>query len=101
MISESFFPLGSWLQPTPAAWDGFARLARSGSGVIALFRNKSQAADAQLQLPQLPDRRYKLHSVITGRDLGTFQKSDWQRGIRIPFPDASPVEILEVTATPE
>ena len=22
-ISESFFPLGSWLQPTPAAWDGF------------------------------------------------------------------------------
>ena len=43
-ISESFFPLGSWLQPTPSAWDGFARLAQSGDGVIAVFRNKSNAA---------------------------------------------------------
>ncbi len=43
-ISESFFPLGSWLQPSPAAWDGYARLARSGNGMIAVFRNKSQEA---------------------------------------------------------
>ena len=29
-INESFFPLGNWRQPTSAAWDGFARLSRSG-----------------------------------------------------------------------
>jgi alpha-galactosidase len=98
MISESFFPLGSWLQTTPAAWDGFARLARNGSGIISLFRNQSQAADAFLKLQQLPDRHYKLHSVITGRDIGVFSKTDLQRGIRIPFADASRVEILEVTS---
>ena len=29
-ITDSFFPLGSWRQPRADAWDGFARLARSG-----------------------------------------------------------------------
>src|SRR5271170_1049259 len=45
-INESFFPLGSWLQPSPASWDGFARLARSGNGVIVVFRNKSNVSAA-------------------------------------------------------
>jgi alpha-galactosidase len=96
-ISESFFPLGSWLQTTPSAWDGFARLARTGSGVIALFRNKSESTEALVQLPQLPEARYKLRSVITGRDLGAVSKSDWQRGVPIRFLENNPVEVLEVT----
>jgi alpha-galactosidase len=95
-MSESFFPLGSWLQTTPAAWDGFARIARTGSGIIALFRNKSAAPEAILRLPQLPEGRYRLRSVVTGRDLGTFSKSDWQHGVPIRFPDIAPVELLEV-----
>jgi alpha-galactosidase len=96
-ISESFFPLGSWLQTTSSAWDGFARLARTGSGVIALFRNKCESPEAVVQLPLLPAGRYKLHSVITGKDLGTFSKSDWQHGVPIRFPDITPIEILELT----
>jgi len=95
-ISESFFPLGSWVQPTPAAWDGFARFARSGHGVVALFRNKSDAAQALVQIPVLPAGKYRLHSVISGRDLGVFTESDWKRGIKIQFQKREPVEILEV-----
>jgi alpha-galactosidase len=74
-ISESFFPLGSWQQTTPAAWDGFARLARTGSGIICLFRNESESAEA----------------------LGARTKSDWRSGVRISIPDPAKVEILEIT----
>ncbi|HEY1581063.1 MAG TPA: alpha-galactosidase [Terracidiphilus sp.] len=96
-ISESFFPLGSWQQTTPSAWDGFARLARTGSGIICLFRNKSESADVSIRLPQLPDAHYKLRSVITGNDLGAHTQSDWRTGIRISFPEHTPVEIIEIT----
>lgn len=96
-ISDSFLPLGSWLETTPAAWDGFARLARSGSGVIALFRNKSESPEAMVQLPLMPEGSYKLRSVISGSDTGTVSKSDWQHGVPIRFSDSLPVEILEVT----
>jgi alpha-galactosidase len=97
-ISESFFPLGSWLQTTAAAWDGFARLEHSGNGVIALFRNKSKATEAMVQLPLMPAGKYKLRSVITGKDLGVFGKAEWTRGIAVKFPDSEPVEVLEVTS---
>lgn len=95
-ISESFFPLGSWRQTTPAAWDGFARLARSGSGVIALFRNESNAAAAHLELPLLPAGRYRLHSVFSGKDLGTFTNADLARGVPVPFAEAASAEVLEL-----
>jgi len=97
-ISESFFPLGSWLQPSPAAWDGFARLAHSGNGVIAVFRNKSHETAATVQLPLMPTGNYRLRSVITGKDLGVFGNSDWTRGVAIAFPESSPVEVIEVSA---
>ncbi|MDR3735782.1 MAG: alpha-galactosidase [Acidobacteriaceae bacterium] len=97
-ISESFFPLGSWQQTTPAAWDGYARLAHSGDGMVALFRNKCKEAIALVQLPLMPAGRYTLSSVITGRKLGDFEKSDWVRGIPIMFGNEQTVEVLEVTA---
>lgn len=95
-ISESFFPLGSWLQPAPAAWDGFARLARNGRGAIAVFRNKSQAEFATVRLPLMPAGKYKLHSVFTGKDLGVFGNSDWISGVRVGFSDSESVDVLEV-----
>jgi alpha-galactosidase len=98
-ISESFFPLGSWMQTTPAAWDGFARIARSGSGVIALFRNKSHEAEALVKLPLLPGGSYRLRSVISGKDIGVFTNADWMSGIPVKFRDAAIVEVLEVTST--
>jgi len=95
-ISESFFPLGSWLQTTPSAWDGFARLARTGDGVIALFRNKSNAAEALVKLPLIPAGRYSLRSIITGKDLGKVETADFARGIAIDLRDSGPVEVIVV-----
>jgi len=97
-ITESFFPLGSWLQPAPAAWDGFARLAKSGNGVVALFRNKAKQDTATVQLPLMPAGRFEVRSVLTGKDLGVFAHADWVRGVPVRFPDATPVDVLEVSA---
>jgi alpha-galactosidase len=93
-LSESFFPLGSWRQTSATAWDGFARLAKTGEGVIALFRNKSAAPEAHVELTLIPDGRYRVRSVITGKDLGTFDRAAWKAGIPVAFPGQ--IELLEV-----
>lgn len=93
-LSDSFFPLGSWRQTSPAAWDGYSRLAHSGEGVVVLFRNKSNASHAQVQLPLIPEGRYRVHSVMTGNDLGTFDRAAWSTGLRIQF--GGKVELLEL-----
>jgi alpha-galactosidase len=93
-ISESFFPLGSWRQTAASKWDGFARLAHSGEGVIVLFRNKSEAASATVQIEVMAPGRFRLHSVMSGKDIGKFSQEDFARGIPIPL--VEPVEILEV-----
>ena len=40
--------------------------------------------------------RFRLHSVMSGKDIGKFSQEDFARGIPIPLADA--VEILEVRA---
>ena len=96
-ISESFFPLGNWMQPSAAKWDGFARLAHSGNGVIAVFRNKSSDASALVQLPLIPAGKFRVRSVISGKDLGVFSQVDWKRGVEVEFAGSEAVEILEVS----
>jgi alpha-galactosidase len=93
-ISESFFPLGSWRQTAANKWDGFARLALTGEGIIVLFRNKSEAANATVQIDVMAPGRFNLHSVMTGNDVGKFSHTDFARGIPVPF--HGQVEILEV-----
>lgn len=95
-INESFFPLGRWNQPSASAWDGFARLSREGAGVIALFKNKSQAKSATVTLPLLPAGRFKIHSVITGKDIGVVESDEIARGVAIRFPEGKAVEIVEI-----
>jgi alpha-galactosidase len=95
-ISESFFPLGSWLQPTPSAWDGFARLDRSGKGMIAIFRNKSRDAAALVRLPLIPAGRYGLRSIMMGKDIGVFSAAKWAGGVPIEFSADESVDVLEV-----
>ena len=97
-LSESFFPLSSWQQTTPAAWDGFARLARNGSGVIALFRNESNAADAAVRLPLIPPGTYRLRSVVSRKELGVHSNSDWAQGVPVAFANGASVEVLEILA---
>jgi alpha-galactosidase len=98
-ISESFFPLGSWRQTASDRWDGFARIARNGNGVIALFRNHSAAQSALVELPTMPPGSYRLRSMITGAELGSFAQADWAKGIAVVFSPASSVEVLEVSSS--
>lgn len=97
-IGESFFPLGNWLQPSTDKWDGFARLSRSGSGVVVLFPNHTSATTARIELPLLPAGRIRVRSITSGKDLGVFGKADWLRGIDIAFGSDQPAQILELTA---
>ncbi|HEY0307434.1 MAG TPA: alpha-galactosidase [Acidobacteriaceae bacterium] len=66
-LNESFFPLGSWRQPRSNAWDGFARFAHTGEGIIVLFRNSSNKARATIQIPGFPGGDFIVSSWITGR----------------------------------
>ena len=96
-ISQSFFPLGSWQQTSSDTWDGFARMAHSGDGVIAVFRNHSALKSALVQVPLMPSGTYKVRSVMTGADLGTFSQREWSKGVQVQFPSAASVEVLEVS----
>jgi alpha-galactosidase len=96
-INESFFPLGNWRQPSSASWDGFARLSHSGNGVIAIFRNKSDAS-VVIRLPLIPEGKFAVHSVVSDKNLGVLTKEDWIRGVPVPFAGSQTVEILEVRA---
>ena len=96
-ISESFFPLGSWLQPSPAKWDGFARLDHQGQGVLVLFRNSSIARYAFVQLPLIPEGNFRVRSVMNGKDLGVFSREKWTHGIRFDFPASEVVQIVEIS----
>jgi alpha-galactosidase len=98
-VNESFFPLGNWRQPSAADWDGFARFSQAGAGVIALFKNKSQARSAIVTLPLLPPGKFRLRSIITGQDIGLFSSAQMARGIVIPFSREKTVEIVEVNAS--
>jgi len=99
-IDESFFPLGSWRQPVSTEWDGFARLSRSGSGVIAIFRNKSGVPGVSIQLSLMPPGAFHVHSVITDKNLGDFTLDKWTQGIPVSFADGQTVEVLEVRSLP-
>ena len=93
---ESFWPLGEWRQPSPVAWDGFARLSRQGEGLIALFKNDSGLKIVQLKLPAHPDGEFRFKSVITDRPAGSYSGSDLRGGINVALPENSKVEILEI-----
>ena len=67
-LQESFFPLGSWRQPKVNAWDGFARFAKTGEGMIVIFRNESADSSTRVAIPGFPD--------------GAFSVTDWQSGAR-------------------
>ncbi len=96
-LSESFFPLGNWRQPTSTAWDGFARMEHTGKGVVALFRNHSAETSAKVELPLMPEGTFRARSVVTHQDLGVFTQTEWAHGVEIHFPKNEPVEILELS----
>ncbi|MBV8865226.1 MAG: alpha-galactosidase [Acidobacteriaceae bacterium] len=99
-LNDSFFPLGSWMQPNAAAWDGFARLSRHSDGMIVLFRNQSNAEDAEIRLPVATGVAYGVKSVMTNRSLGTITSDELMRGWKVKLPAPHRIEIIELDRGP-
>jgi alpha-galactosidase len=99
-LSEGFFQLGDWRQPTSEGWDGFARLSKKGEGIITIFVNDSNIASANVKLPLIPKGMYRLRSVITQNDLGTVSDADWAKGVEVFFAASTKVDILELRRIP-
>jgi hypothetical protein len=68
--------------------------------MIALFRNDSGVDAATVKLPLLPQGRYRLHSAMTERDLGTFSQQDFATGVKVSFGADQRVEMIEIQRIP-
>jgi alpha-galactosidase len=94
-ITDSFFPLGNWRQPRADAWDGFARLARSGEGLIVLFRNDSHAGAAEVTIPGIPDGTFQITSW-SGEPPLTIQGRQLRQSMTVPFRGEDTVTVIEI-----
>ncbi len=95
-LSDSFFPLGSWIQPNSASWDGFARLSRESDGIVVLFKNQSGADTVDIRLPAIPGVAYRAKSIMTDKDLGKVSADDFNRGWKVILPAEHAVEVIEL-----
>ncbi len=96
-IAEGFFPLGAWLQPGAASWDGFARLSHNGEGLITIFRNGSGVEKVPVQIPAFPDGAFRLHAVMTDMPALEVRGSQLRGGISLAVASQHPVEVFEVS----
>ncbi len=96
-ITEGFFPLGSWLQPGAAAWDGFARLSRNGEGLIAIFRNQSGVRKVLVQIPAFCDGEFRLNATMTDMPAVKATGRELRSGIELALPAEHPVEVFEIS----
>ena len=95
-LSEGFFPLGNWRQPGGASWDGYARLSRTGEGMIGLFKNESRTDRLLVKLPAFPDGSFHVRSAMTGREIGALTGESFRQGVEIQVPGRQRVEALEI-----
>jgi hypothetical protein len=94
-MTDSFFPLGSWQQARVDRWDGFARLARSGEGIVVLFRNDSAASSAEFRIPGYPDGAFEMTDWSSGKKIAV-EGGKVRANITIPFAAGDTVAVLEI-----
>jgi alpha-galactosidase len=94
-ITDSFFPLGSWRQPRADAWDGFARLARAGEGLIVLFRNDSHTGAAEFSIPGFPDGAFQVTSWTDEPPISV-EGSQLRHSFTVPFRGEDRVKVIEI-----
>jgi alpha-galactosidase len=95
-LDDSFFPLGDWAQTSVTSWDGFARLSRTGDGIVVIFRNSSQATEAVVKLTAPPDAVYEARSVIRDRPLGTVTAAVLGSGWSVPLEPGTHTDVIEL-----
>ena len=93
-IHQSFFPLGAWMHPNAAQWDGYARLSHAGEGILVLFRNGCSDCEVRVSIPMFGTDPCSLKSVMTDTHLGSVAAEDFTSGVTLTLVDD--VEIIEV-----
>ena len=78
------------------SWDGFARLSRTGDGIVVIFRNSSQATEAVVKLTAPPDAVYEARSVIRDRPLGTVTAAVLGSGWSVPLEPGTHTDVIEL-----
>jgi alpha-galactosidase len=84
-LLQAFFPLGSWQSPSAVAWDGYARLSRSGEGFLAVFANESAASTANIKISSFPDGEYSVVRVGAGSAAWRVRGSQIRDGWDLPI----------------
>ena len=97
-MTDSFFPLGSWRQPRVDRWDGFARLSRSGEGMVVLFRNESGTPSAQFGIPGYPDGSFEMTEWSSGKKIA-LQGGKIRSHVTISFPAGETTAVFEIRRT--
>jgi alpha-galactosidase len=94
-ISDSFFPLGNWPQPRVDRWDGFARIARTGDGMVVLFRNQTSVTNVRFRIPGYPDGQVRVTSWSIGENRTVSGKA-LKDSLEVRFPPGQDVEVIEL-----
>ena len=66
-------------------WDGFARYARTGNGIICLFRNEDTCEMVKIAIPNLPEGSYTLKDMASNERVATLDASELASGIAVKW----------------
>ena len=68
-------------------WDGFARYAKSGRGMICVFRNDYPESTIDISLNDFPDGQFILKDMISGELIKNCSGSELRSGLKITWSD--------------
>jgi len=66
-------------------WDGFARYARNGHGMICLFRNEDACEAVEIAIPNLPEGCYTLKDMANNEHIATHDAGELASGIVVKW----------------
>ena len=79
------------------AWDGYARLSKTGEGFACVFRNGAANAQERFSMPGLDmTARYRLDSIVRDRALGIFTATDLADGFPFELNYEDGADLIEI-----
>ncbi|HQL86221.1 MAG TPA: alpha-galactosidase [Lentisphaeria bacterium] len=66
-------------------WDGFARYARNGQGIICLFRNEDACETVEITIPNLPEGCYALKDMANNEHIATCDARKLASGVAVKW----------------
>jgi len=66
-------------------WDGFARYAKNGRGIICVFRNDYPETTVNVVLSDFPDGEFSLNDMVTGELIKKCSGNDLRSGLDVTW----------------